>query len=187
MQAAALPLVWIFQTLVRCSVPRLASASPTRELWLWVMITVNVRHRENQCWGGLNIFHWFLSWRLSLVRTFQGGEAWQFIKLLTSLGSCYIAACKTVCKFIFSWHRTNTSIDMSIYPRLLFLSFIIFKTQLSTSNISMIWIVLKVSTHSHAERRFHDTAADNSYLDIWRVIQLNTPPPLLRRPRRKFV
>ena len=33
MQAAALPLVWIFQTLVRCSVPRLASASPTRELW----------------------------------------------------------------------------------------------------------------------------------------------------------
>ena len=143
------------------------------------MITVNVRHRENQCWGGLNIFHWFLSWRLSLVRTFQGGEARQFIKLLTSLGSCYIAACKTLCKFIFSWHRTNTSIDMSIYPRLLFLSFIIFKTQLSTSrNISMIWIVWKVSTHSHAERRLHDMAADNSYLDIWRVIQLNTPPPL---------
>ena len=51
-------------------------------------------------------------------------------------------SCKTVCKFIFSWHRTNTSIDMSIYPRLLSLSFIIFKTQLSTSrNISMIWIV----------------------------------------------
>ena len=51
-------------------------------------------------------------------------------------------SCKTVCKFIFSWHRTNTSIDMSIYPRLLSLSFIILKTQLSTSrNISMIWIV----------------------------------------------
>ena len=51
-------------------------------------------------------------------------------------------SCKTVCKFIFSWHRTNTSIDMSIYPRLLSLSFIIFKTQLSTSrNISMIWTV----------------------------------------------
>ena len=57
-------------------------------------------------------------------------------------GSCLCVLQNSVQVYIFMTPDTNTSIDMSIYPRLLSLSFIIFKTQLSTSrNISMIWTV----------------------------------------------